>query len=48
MDTGSFIVYIKTENTYVDITKDVQKRFGTSNYESERPLIRGKNKQLLN
>ena len=42
MDTDSFIVYIKTEDIYVDIyvdiTKDVGTRFDTSNYELERPL----------
>ena len=27
MDTGSLKVYIKTEDIYVDITKDVQTRF---------------------
>ena len=33
MDTDSFIVYIKTEDIYTDIAKDVEARFGTSNYE---------------
>ena len=35
MDTGSVIVYIKTEDIYVDIAKDVETRFDTSNYELE-------------
>ena len=26
-------IYTKTENIYVDITKDVETRFNTSNYE---------------
>ena len=30
MDTGSFIVYIKTEDIYVDITKDILTRFDAS------------------
>ena len=30
MDTDSFIVYIKTEDIYLDIAKDVEKRFDTS------------------
>ena len=29
MDTGSFIIYIKTENIYLDIRKDVQTIFDT-------------------
>ena len=33
MDTGSLIVYIKTEEIYKDITKGVETRFDTSNYE---------------
>ena len=33
MDTGSFIFYIKTEEIYSDIAKDVETRFDTSNYE---------------
>ena len=32
MDTDSFIVYIKTDDIYKDITEDVQTRFDTSNY----------------
>ena len=31
--TGSFIVYIKTEDIYTYIVKDVETRFETSNYE---------------
>ena len=36
MDTDSFIVYIKTDDTYKDITEDVKTRFDTSNYELDR------------
>ena len=32
MDINSFIVYIKTEDIYVDIARDVETRLGTSNY----------------
>ena len=42
----SFIVYIKTENTYVDIAKYFKTRFDTSNYELERPLPNGKIKKV--
>ena len=40
MDTGSFIVYTKTEELSVDIAKDVKARFDTSNYELETPKKR--------
>ena len=33
MVTDSFIVYIKTDDIYKDITEDVEKRFDTLNYE---------------
>ena len=45
MDPDSFIVYIKTEDIYADIVKDVETRFDTSNYELDRPLPKGKNKK---
>ena len=50
MNTGSFIVYIKTDNIYKDTAEDDETRFDTSNYESEcnsidRPLLKGNNKQ---
>ena len=38
MDIDSFIMNIKTEDFYKDITNDVEKRFDTSNYECDRPL----------
>ena len=44
MDTDGFIVCIKTEDLCVDIVKDVEIRFDISNYELERALPRGKNK----
>ena len=47
MDTDNFIVYIKTEDIYADIAKDVEARFDTSNYELERPLPKGKNKKVV-
>ena len=42
MDTVNFIVYIKTEDIYVDIAKDVEIRLDTSYYELVRPLPKGK------
>ena len=47
MDTDSFIMNIKTEDFYKDISNDVEKRFGTSNYEVNRPLSTGKNKKVI-
>ena len=49
-DTDSFIMHIKTEDFYEDIANDVEKRFGTSNYEynsieCDRPLPIGKIKK---
>ena len=38
MDTGSFTVYIKTENIYVDSAKDDDKRFDSLSYESDGQL----------
>ena len=45
MDTDSFIIHIKTEDFYKDIA-DVEKRFDTSNYDVNRPLLKGKNKMI--
>ena len=47
MDTDSFIINIKTEDFYEEIANDVEKRFDTSNYEVNRPLPTGKNKQVI-
>ena len=40
IDTDSFIIHIKTEDFYKDIDNDVERLFGTSNYDEndERPL----------
>ena len=45
MDTESFAVYVKIENIY--ISKDVETRFYTSNYEIERTLLKDKNKKVI-
>ena len=47
MDTDSFIILIKTEDFYKDIANGVEKRFYTSNYEVNRPLPIGKNKNVI-
>ena len=47
MDTDSFVMSIKTEDFYIDIANDVDKRFDKSNYEVDRPLPTGKNKKVI-
>ena len=47
MDMDSFIMNIKTNYFYKDITNDVENRFGTSNYEVNRPLPTRKNKKII-
>ena len=47
MDTDSFIMNIKTNDFYKDISNDVENRFDTSNYEVNRPLPTGKNKKVI-
>ena len=46
MDTDSSIVYIKTEDIYLDIVKNVVTRLGTSNYELDRPLSKVENEKV--
>ena len=41
-DTDSFVMHIKTNDFYKDISDDVDNRFDTSNYEVKRPLPIGK------
>ena len=47
-DTDSFIIYIKTEDFFKDISSDVERWFDTSNYDKndKRPLPIGKNKKV--
>ena len=47
MDTDSFIMDIKTNDFYKDIANDVENRFDTSNYEVNRPLLMGKNENVI-
>ena len=44
MDTDSFIVHVKTDDMYKDIAEDVETRFDTSNFETDRPLPKEKKK----
>ena len=47
-DTDSFIIYIKTEDFFEDISSDVEEWFDTSNYDKidKRPLPIGNNKNV--
>ena len=47
-DTNSFVIHIKTEDFFEDISNDVEKWFDTSNYDEkdERLLPIGKNKRI--
>ena len=47
MDTDSFIINVKTEDFYKDISENVIERFDTSNYIHDRPLPIGVNKKVL-
>ena len=47
MDTDSSKVQVKSKDLYEDIAKDVAKRFYALNFELEKQLPKGKNKNLL-
>ena len=47
MDTDSLVYRIKTEDFYADIADDVEERFDTSSYCSNRPLPVGMNKKVI-
>ena len=47
MDIDSFVMNIKTNDFYKDISDDVDNRFDTSNYEVKRRLLMGKNKNVI-
>ena len=43
--TDSFIAYIKRDDIYKDIEEDVETKFDKSDYELDRPLLKGKNEK---
>ena len=49
MDTDSFIIYVKTDDIYKDISNDIDKWFDTSNYtkDNDRPLEKGRRKKVI-
>ena len=46
IDTDSFVIYIKTEDFFEDISNDVEIWFDTCNYNYKRPPPIGKNKKV--
>ena len=47
MDKDSFIIYMKIDNIYKDIAKDVETKFDNSDFELSRPLPKGKDKKVI-
>ena len=47
MDTDSYIFGVKTKDWYKDISNDIEKRFDTSNIETNIPIKKGINKKIL-
>ena len=47
MDTDSFIFDIKTKDFFEDIANDIEDIFDTSNYKFNKPLPKGKNKNVI-
>ena len=47
INTDSFIVHIKTEDIYNDISEDIETRFDTSNHNVNRLLLMRKSKKVL-
>ena len=47
MDTDSFTVHVKTDDVYNDIVEDIETRSGTSNFELDKLLSKGKNKKVI-
>ena len=45
MDTDSFIVHVKTDDIYKDVTEDVETRLNTSSYKLDRPLPKRETKK---
>ena len=48
-DTDSFVIYVKADDFYKDISNDVDNWFDTSNYNKNdnKPLEIGKNKKVI-
>ena len=47
IDRDNFIVHVKTDDIYKDTAEYDETRFGTSNFEIDRPLLKGKCKKVI-
>ena len=47
IDADSFLLNVRTEDFYKDISEDVKDRFDTSNFNCDRPLPIGVNKKVV-
>ena len=47
MDTDTFVAHVQKKDIYQDNTKNVEKRFDTSNYELERLLPKRKKQKCI-
>ena len=47
IDTNSFSVHVKTDDIYKDIAEDVETRFGTLNFEIDKPSRKEKCKKVV-
>ena len=47
MNADNFIVYIKLEDIYENLVKDVDAKFYSSKYELDRPLPKGRNRKVI-
>ena len=47
INLDSFIVYIKAQDIYVKLAKDVETRFDIWNYELDRALAKEKNEKVI-
>ena len=47
MDSYSLIFHVKTDDICKDVAENVETRFSTSNFELDRPLLKGKNDKVI-
>ena len=47
MDTDSFIAEVRIKDIYKDITEDVEKKTGASNFDTDRPFPTGKDNRVI-
>ena len=47
INANSFIIYVRRDGIYKGIAEDVERKSDTLNYELNRPLPKGKNKNVI-